>query len=98
MDRDIRQTAANVAAGWTVVRIWECEVREDVTAAVQRVEAALAGAPTAAYPAWRVREVEVLDAATDLERRHLVSLWDPERRGDTVRARTTHKHGRAKGR
>jgi DNA mismatch endonuclease (patch repair protein) len=36
-ERDRRNTAQATAAGWTVVRIWECEIRRDVERAAQRV-------------------------------------------------------------
>ncbi|CAM5466959.1 Very short patch repair endonuclease OS=Streptomyces aurantiogriseus OX=66870 GN=GCM10010251_22540 PE=3 SV=1 [Streptomyces aurantiogriseus] len=36
-ERDRRNTAAATAAGWTVVRVWECEVRRDVDSAARRV-------------------------------------------------------------
>ena len=29
-ERDLRNTKAAEVAGWTVVRIWECEIRTDV--------------------------------------------------------------------
>ncbi|MFG2476598.1 very short patch repair endonuclease [Streptomyces fagopyri] len=35
--RDRRNTGQATAAGWTVVRIWECEIRRDVERAAQRV-------------------------------------------------------------
>jgi DNA mismatch endonuclease, patch repair protein len=35
--RDERTTAAARDAGWTVLRVWECEVRRDVASAAQRV-------------------------------------------------------------
>ncbi|MFJ7059971.1 very short patch repair endonuclease [Streptomyces microflavus] len=37
--RDLRNTKAAEAAGWTVVRIWECEIRRDAEGAAQRVVA-----------------------------------------------------------
>ncbi|WP_197014595.1 very short patch repair endonuclease [Actinomadura viridis] len=36
-ERDRRNTEAVKAAGWTVVRIWECEIRSDVTQAALKV-------------------------------------------------------------
>ncbi|WP_238419371.1 very short patch repair endonuclease [Streptomyces taklimakanensis] len=36
-ERDRRNTAQATAAGWTVVRIWKCEIRRDVEGAAQRV-------------------------------------------------------------
>lgn len=40
-ERDARQQAALAAAGWRVLVLWECELR-DPAAAVERVRAALA--------------------------------------------------------
>jgi DNA mismatch endonuclease (patch repair protein) len=37
MERDARNTEAARDAGWTVVRIWECEVRADAGRAAQRI-------------------------------------------------------------
>lgn len=52
MERDARNTEAATDAGWTVVRIWECEVRADAGRAAQRIADAayrsvpvLSGAP-----------------------------------------------------
>jgi DNA mismatch endonuclease (patch repair protein) len=42
--RDRRNDAAAEAAGWRVLRIWECEVRRDPAAAAHRVEAIAKGA------------------------------------------------------
>ncbi|MEV5869931.1 DNA mismatch endonuclease Vsr [Streptomyces sp. SID4934] len=36
-ERDRRNTAQTAAAGWTVVRVWECEIRRDVEGAARRV-------------------------------------------------------------
>ena len=36
-ERDRRNTAQAAAAGWTVVRIWECEIRRNVDGAAQTV-------------------------------------------------------------
>ena len=44
-ERDARQQAALAAAGWRVLVLWECELR-DPAAAVERVRAALAPAET----------------------------------------------------
>lgn len=35
--RDLRAIELAEAAGWTVVRVWECEIRRDVVAAADRV-------------------------------------------------------------
>jgi DNA mismatch endonuclease (patch repair protein) len=41
--RDRRTTAAARDAGWTVLRVWECEVRRDAAAAARRVAEAARG-------------------------------------------------------
>jgi DNA mismatch endonuclease (patch repair protein) len=43
IERDIRASASLEAAGWTVVRIWEHEIKEDISAAVGRVIRAFGG-------------------------------------------------------
>jgi len=44
--RDLRNNDAAQVAGWTVVRVWECEVRRDAVAAALRVAAACSGSTT----------------------------------------------------
>jgi len=68
--RDRRQTSEAEAAGWSVLRIWEHEVEEDVGAAADRVVDALAGR---AVPVehWQVERV-IRDRKG--ERRALVEL------------------------
>lgn len=46
-ERDRRSTRLAEEAGWTVLRIWEHEVTQDVSAAVERVRATTAGESTA---------------------------------------------------
>ena len=45
-ERDTRNNKALTLEGWKVIRIWECEVRRDVTVAATRI-AHLARTPTA---------------------------------------------------
>ena len=94
VSRDRRQVAALAAAGWTVVRIWEHEVVEAPEIVVQKVLAALKQS-VSSFNALRVVRVEVLDAATDLERRHLESLTDLSAKSRQERIRITRKVGRA---
>ncbi|NED03553.1 DNA mismatch endonuclease Vsr [Streptomyces sp. SID6648] len=44
--RDRRNTEQATAAGWTVVRIWECEVRRDAMGAAQKVAKSADGGTT----------------------------------------------------
>jgi DNA mismatch endonuclease (patch repair protein) len=41
MARDVRQNAALLAAGWTVLRVWDTEIEQDPGMAVTRVRDAL---------------------------------------------------------
>ncbi|MFE0985888.1 very short patch repair endonuclease [Streptomyces rochei] len=43
-ERDRRNTEAAEAAGWTVLRVWECEVRKDPVTAALRILAQCAAA------------------------------------------------------
>jgi DNA mismatch endonuclease (patch repair protein) len=43
VDRDREVTAALEAAGWTVLRLWESEIRADVEGAADRIAAAWRG-------------------------------------------------------
>jgi DNA mismatch endonuclease (patch repair protein) len=43
-ERDARSTRLAHEQGWSVVRVWECEIRADVAAAVRRVLDAAADA------------------------------------------------------
>ena len=45
IDRDDEVTATLEQEGWTVLRLWESEVRVDLEGAADRVEALLSGAP-----------------------------------------------------
>jgi DNA mismatch endonuclease (patch repair protein) len=89
--RDRRQTLALEAAGWRVLRIWEHDVRRDAVRAAAVVVAALDRVPLPRINDFRVAAVEVVDAATDLERRHLEDLRDAARQRIEERRRTTAK-------
>lgn len=91
--RDRRQTAELERQGWRVVRAWEHEVFVALDEVVDRIVAAAQGGPGAQGDAWRVFCVDVLDADTDLERRHLVTLRAPglERVVDAKRTTTKWK-------
>jgi DNA mismatch endonuclease (patch repair protein) len=42
-DRDARHEAELAAAGWQVMVVWECELKDDLAAAVERVRRRLGG-------------------------------------------------------
>ncbi|MCK6529693.1 very short patch repair endonuclease [Myxococcota bacterium] len=76
IDRDARQSAALVEAGWRVVRLWEHEVVEDLATAVDRVAQAVGGGVRAWPEQRRVRRV--IEIGNRLERRELVVLSAPD--------------------
>jgi DNA mismatch endonuclease (patch repair protein) len=91
VDRDRRQTQTLESLGWTVIRIWEHELRRAPERAARLVLDALAGRPPANRRAWRVREVVILNASTDLERRVMVALRGPLRQRVVDKTRSTSK-------
>lgn len=91
VDRDRQQTMQLEALGWRVIRVWEHTVFEQCAEVVERVRDALRGGATSDSTEWRVRRVEVLDASSDLERRHLVTLRAPLRTRVVDGRRTTTK-------
>ena len=98
VSRDRAQTRDLEALGWTVVRVWEHEVFTALDDVVSRVEERLAEEDADDDPGWRVFRVDLIDPATDLERRHMVTLREPteERFVDTTRYTTKWRAPRAK--
>ena len=96
--RDRAQTRQLEALGWSVVRAWEHEVFTALDEVVARVESRLVGECDDDDPGWRVHRVDLLDEATDLERRHLVTLREPGEacHVDTKRHTTKWRKPRAK--
>lgn len=76
--RDRAQTRDLEAAGWAVVRVWEHDVFTALESVINRIVERLAGQDDEKDHEWRVHTVELLDAATNLERRHLVTLRAPD--------------------
>ncbi len=95
VERDRRQTRALKAAGWSGLRVWEHEVREDVDALVARIIRLLSGGRQT-QPLWRVVKVTPLNDGTDREVRHHEALLDERRTKDVVRVRVTKKLGRVR--
>ena len=97
LDRDRRQTLKLMELGWTVIRVWEHEVWQELDAVVTLVIGAVRRAEPRTGEQWRVARVEVIDPQTDLERRHQESLLDGEVTRIVERVRSTRKARRPKG-
>lgn len=92
VERDRRQTLQLEAEGWTVVRAWEHEIYENLQGVVDRVRRGVVhDAAQGTYGDWRVDRVDVIDDATDQERRHLVRLREPNERRTWEGTRSTRK-------
>lgn len=91
--RDRDQTRALEALGWRVVRLWEHDVFTALTHTVDRIGYVVRRGEVDHDEGWRVFQVDVIDASSDLERRHLVTLRDPpdERLVDAKRFTTKWK-------
>ena len=94
--RDRRQTLALEDLGWSVLRVWEHEVFEELDAVVREVRRVLEeGCPDLA-PSWRVVRVDEIDKATRQERRHFEQLRDPKATRSEEGRRITAKWRRPK--
>lgn len=91
--RDRRQTAELAALGWTVVRLWECDVHERLDDSVAAIRSALAGEPRIG-DRWVVVRVDSVDLTLNLEGRHLETLNEPIRTRYEEGRRSTRKRGR----
>lgn len=94
--RDILQTQKLRALGWHVLRFWEHEVSEDLNRVAAQIRSALSGEVQLSEDDWRVTFVEVINASTDLERRHEVRLSDESVERIVERRRSTRKWRRHK--
>jgi DNA mismatch endonuclease (patch repair protein) len=97
VERDRRQSQRLVDAGWTLVRLWEHEVRESTDRAADKVIRALRRQGRGIWPTWRVVCVAPLDAKWTQERRVSVELLG-EREREEQGPRTTAKVGRVRRR
>lgn len=80
VERDRRQTLLLERGGWTVLRIWEHQVVEELEKVCSEIEDALRGRLATDSLCWRVWRVNRLESGDDEERRHLVDLRDATRR------------------
>jgi DNA mismatch endonuclease, patch repair protein len=89
--RDHRQTLALEQEGWRVVRVLEHEVWDNVGHAAARVARALTAGRWRRRQELRVRRVDVVDIGSDVERRWVADLRNPDSVHRQVRVRSTKK-------
>ena len=91
VERDTKQTNILQEAGWSVLRVWEHEIWQQLSEVVSSVQTFTeAGIKND----WRVFRVEVIDAEADLECRHMRLLNNPEIVKTVERVRSTKKWSR----
>ncbi len=79
VERDRLQTLGLEKRGWTVIRVWEHEVDEELPAVGNAVERVVLGENASPTNDWRVYRVEDLPGRSGHERRYLVDLRVPNR-------------------
>lgn len=94
VNRDERQTMRLQEAGWTVLRIWEHEVWENTSEIVALVVSVLNGERLERSAHWQVFRVEIVDCETDMERRHLRRIGEPDSMQVVEVVRSTRKWSR----
>lgn len=92
VNRDMRQTNRLECEGWTVIRVWEHEIVEDLASVVDLIAVAVAGEDFTRRADWRVVQVEPADrsrAPEDHEKRSILKLREPEEKRVEVGPRRT---------
>ena len=97
LERDTRGMLRLLAEGWTVVRLWEHEIREAPQVAIEKTVLAL-GSRKSDWPLWRVERVDFLEPDGSFERRHLRTLIGGETRQEESRRQTAKKGRVLRGR
>lgn len=78
LTRDRRQTLELEDLGWTVLRVWEHDVRDDLEACIDRVTAAVTGNPVSdTTHDLRVASVTKVEGPGDVEEWRIEALRDP---------------------
>jgi DNA mismatch endonuclease (patch repair protein) len=91
IERDTKQTQILKTLDWSVYRVWEHEIWENLPDTVNKINALVLEQGDTLSVNWRVFKVEIIDAKTDLERRYLRLLEVPSVVQIIERIRTTKK-------
>ena len=79
VERDRHQTLGLEERGWTVIRVWEHEVAEELPAVGNTIEGAVRAGQASRTPDWRVYRVDDYPGRKGHERRYLADLRNPNR-------------------
>ena len=91
VDRDTRQTRRLRERGWRVYRVWEHDIWENLDAVVEDIRQMVRDGASLTRQDWRVYHCSLLDAETDLERRFMRLLDDPNETQEVDRIRNTRR-------
>ena len=91
VERDTRQTQLLIDNGWSVFRVWEHEVWEDLPFVVNQIRNIVLGNKFPAQNAWRVFRVDVINPEENLEKRYMRRLTSPEKIKVVEQTRSTKK-------
>ncbi len=96
IERNTQQTEILKRQGWTVYRIWEHEIWENLPQIIVTVNSLIQDQRNLLSENWRVFKVEVIDVKTDLERRYLRLLEFPDVVEVVEKIRSTKKWKRSR--
>ena len=91
VERDTRQTQLLIDNGWSVFRVWEHEVWEDLPFVVNHIREIIHGNKFPDQNDWRVFQVDVIDLEDDLEKRYMRRLTSSKEIKSVEQTRTTKK-------
>lgn len=92
VERDRRQTNLLESDGWRVYRVWEHQIYEELAEIVAVIKNLLDDPELVPNSeSWRILEITPVDAETDIERRRLEGLRDPNSVRFEEKPRSTKK-------
>lgn len=89
--RDTMQTQLLTSKGWTVFRVWEHDVWENLSEIIAVIKTIIQGKKVPSEINWRVFKVDIIDLEYDIEKRYMLNLWSPETIKYVEKQRSTKK-------
>lgn len=89
--RDVTQTRILIENGWSVYRVWEHKIWEDLPGVVKKILDILFGREVVNQDDWRVFQVEIIDQQNNLEKRYMRRLIVPDEIKVVEQIRSTKK-------
>ncbi len=96
IERDTKQTKFLKEQDWSIIRVWEHEIWENLSKTIEKIEYVIKGKQITEIENWRAYRVDTIDPGKDLERRYMRLLEYPETIKVVERFRSTKKWNRSK--